>query len=84
MRGGSTAGTALAPRDPNPDPDPDQQLALLTVNDVAKLFAVNKDWIYDQAESGALPSIKLGRRQLRFRRSDLEAWLEARQRDSAG
>ena len=50
-------------------------LDLLTVADVCALFKVTKDWVYDEVEAGRLPHVKLGRKQLRFRRRELESYL---------
>lgn len=36
---------------------------------------VKKDWLYDQAERGSIPHIKVGR-MLRFNRGELRQWLE--------
>ncbi len=51
-------------------------LQLLTVDDVVTLFRVTKSWVYDMAERGGLPHLKLSHKALRFRRGDLEAWLD--------
>ena len=45
-------------------------LDLLTVDDVCRLLKVKRSWVYDAAERGDLPVVRLGR-QLRFRRTDL-------------
>lgn len=58
-----------------PEPSDDAGLDLLTVADVCALFKVTKDWVYDEVEAGRLPNIKLGRKQLRFRRRELESYL---------
>lgn len=52
-------------------------LQLLTVEDVARLFGVTKSWVYHAQKSG-LPSVKLAHKQLRFRRADLQKWLDDR------
>ena len=49
-------------------------LELLTVDDLVDLLKVRKSWVYDEVESGRLPAVRLGR-QLRFRISDVEAYL---------
>lgn len=62
-------------------PKPDGQLdplELLTVDDVAGLLKVKKSWIYDQVSVGSLPGVKIGH-HLRFRRSAIAAFLEARE-----
>lgn len=50
-------------------------IGLLDVDDLAALWKVNKQWIYDHVERGNLPHLKLGR-HLRFRPSDLAGMLE--------
>lgn len=45
---------------------------LLTVQEVARLLKVNKDWVYDAIATGRLTSVRLGARCLRVRTSDLE------------
>lgn len=49
--------------------------ALLNVKEVADFLRVNTNTVYVWARQGRLPAIKIGR-SWRFRRSDLEAWLE--------
>lgn len=53
-----------------------RHLALLTVDDLVALLQVKKSWIYDEVEAGRLQCLRLGR-QLRFRISDVEAYLQA-------
>ena len=50
---------------------------LLTVDEVCAWFKVSKDWVYDEVEAGRLPHVRLGRRHLRFRRSDLDWYIGA-------
>jgi excisionase family DNA binding protein len=53
-------------------------MELLKVEEVAALLRVPKSWIYMRTYEGAaetIPHIKLGR-HLRFRRSEIERWLE--------
>lgn len=51
-------------------------LELLTPHDVAKLFGVHVDWIYDQCAAGKMPHVRLGR-SIKFRPSDLEEYLDS-------
>lgn len=51
-------------------------LELLTPERLAELLSVKKEWLYEQARTGDLPTVRLGR-QLRFRRSDVMDWLDA-------
>lgn len=50
---------------------------LLTVDDAARLLAVRKSWLLDAAQAGRIPVVRLGGRVLRFRRDDLDAFVEA-------
>jgi excisionase family DNA binding protein len=52
-----------------------EALELLTPDELAGLLKVKVSWIYDQVEAGRLPVLRLNRR-LRFRRSDVHAFLE--------
>lgn len=53
----------------------DTMTELITPEELAATWKVTKAWIYDQYQSGKLKGIKLGRKQLRFRPSDIEAYL---------
>jgi len=50
--------------------------ALLTIQQVADYLQLNQSTVYQWAQKGRLPAIKLGGRW-RFRGKDLEAWLDA-------
>jgi excisionase family DNA binding protein len=50
---------------------------LLTVQDVCDWLKVSRAWVYDEVEAGRLPHLRIGRRLLRFRRRDLDRYLEA-------
>jgi excisionase family DNA binding protein len=53
---------------------------LLTVDDVARMLNVRKSWVYIKTtETRELPSLKIGR-FLRFRRSDIEAYIRGQRR----
>ena len=49
---------------------------LLNVQEVAEFLQMNAATIYNWAQEGRIPAIKLGR-SWRFRRTDLERWLDA-------
>jgi excisionase family DNA binding protein len=51
---------------------------MLTVEELCSWFKVSKDWVYDEVEAHRLPYVRLGRRHLRFRRRELEQYLNAR------
>lgn len=48
---------------------------LMSVEQVAKYLQLNRSTIYDWAQRGKLPAIKLGQ-VWRFRRAELDTWLE--------
>lgn len=50
---------------------------LMSVEQVAKYLQLNRSTVYDWAQKGKLPAIKLGQ-IWRFRRTELDAWLEAK------
>ena len=50
---------------------------LLTVEDVARLLAVPKSWVYQHAEAGTLPSRKIGKYR-RFVPAEITEFLEGR------
>jgi excisionase family DNA binding protein len=56
---------------------------LMTVGEVAGMLRVPLSWIYARTSGSGeqLPYLKVGR-HLRFRRSAIEAWLEAQSRNS--
>jgi excisionase family DNA binding protein len=50
---------------------------LLTVEEVADLLQVRTRWVYQHAQTGELPSVRIGK-YVRFHRSDLAAFLDTR------
>jgi len=52
---------------------------LLTAREVAELLGFAADTIVDWAEDGRVPCFKIGGR-LRFRLSEVEAWVESQRR----
>jgi len=59
--------------------DPDKQL--LTVEEAAKYFGVQKSTIYSWAWRRKIPSVKMGRRLL-FDQKDLDRIIEAGKREA--
>lgn len=61
-----------------------EQTPLLTIEEVSEFLRIPVSSLYRwrSAGSDAPPAIRLGR-HLRFRRSDIEAWLEGRTKASA-
>jgi excisionase family DNA binding protein len=56
---------------------------LLTARDVAGELAVSSETILRWTRAGELPAIRLPGGAIRFRREELDAWLEARSTDAA-
>lgn len=55
---------------------------ILTLRDVSRFLKVSEKTVYRLAQSGKLPSFKAGG-SWRFRRCDIEAWVEERIRAGA-
>ncbi len=55
---------------------------ILTLRDVSRFLKVSEKTVYRLAQSGKIPSFKAGG-SWRFRRSDIEAWVEERIHASA-
>lgn len=55
-----------------------EEIELLTVAEVCALFKVTRDWVYDEVEADRMPHVHLGRKHLRFFRSDLQQYLAER------
>ena len=51
--------------------------SLLRPNDVARLLAVSRAWVYEAARTGRIPSLRLGSEDgpLRFLAADIDKWL---------
>lgn len=56
---------------------------LLTVREVSERLGVPVSWVYSKAESGELPSFKVGRYR-RFETSEVEEWLLAQRKGRSG
>jgi excisionase family DNA binding protein len=55
---------------------------LMTVEEVAAMLRVPKSWVYGHTsgEGERIPFLKIGR-HLRFRRSEIQEWLQSRSRN---
>jgi excisionase family DNA binding protein len=51
---------------------------LLKVNEVAEMIGVSPKTVYGWVYQRAIPFVKPSRTTLRFRRNDIEAWLDER------
>ena len=48
---------------------------VMTVSEVAEYLRVNPQTVYRKAKAGELPAVRIGR-AIRFRRSELDAWMK--------
>ena len=48
---------------------------VMTVSEVAEYLRVNPQTVYRKAKAGEMPAVRIGR-AIRFRRSELEAWMK--------
>jgi excisionase family DNA binding protein len=55
---------------------------ILTLPEVAQLLKVAEKTVYTMAQKGELPAFKVGG-QWRFRRTDLDVWIDAKTRRPA-
>jgi excisionase family DNA binding protein len=56
---------------------------LVTAREVSETIGMSTHWVLDQFQKGQLPGFKIGR-AVRFRESEIIAWLEARRRGPIG
>ncbi len=57
--------------------------ALMTLDEVAAYLRLSKDTVYRMVKSGRIPAVKVGT-QWRFRRPEVEQWLESNANRSRG
>jgi excisionase family DNA binding protein len=50
--------------------------ALMKAQEAADYLSMSEEWIRQRGRDGTLPTVKLGR-ATRFRRSDLDEWLDS-------
>ncbi len=55
---------------------------ILTAQDAAAMLGCSQRHIYNLANAGEIPHVRLGDNMLRFRRSTLAAWMTAREKES--
>jgi excisionase family DNA binding protein len=53
--------------------------SLLTTRQVAEYLCVSPETILRRVRAGEIPAYRIATNALRFRESDIDAWLEARQ-----
>ena len=60
----------------------DNRKSLMTPEDVANYLSISSRTVYDYAQKGKIPAIKLGG-QWRFREDDISVWLDAKLESSS-
>lgn len=50
---------------------------LLTIEQMMDWWMVSKDWLYDAVQQNRIPYTRIGGRKLRFRKSEMIAYLKA-------
>ena len=53
---------------------------ILSPREVSRFYKVSRSWPYTEAKQGLLPYHKLGEKLIRFKKSDIEAFLEKSRR----
>ena len=56
--------------------------ALLTPAEVAKIFKVTAAAVYQMKQRGKLPFVTIGERGVRFKRADIEAYIQGRRTEA--
>jgi excisionase family DNA binding protein len=51
----------------------------MTLEELAEFLGVTPRWVYDNHKAQGIPAFQIGR-TLRFRRADIDTWLETRRR----
>ena len=54
-----------------------KEAPIMNVDDLAEYLKVPVAWIYKRTGGKEIPHIKLANRQLRFRKKDIDEWLES-------
>jgi len=53
----------------------------LTIEELSDRLGVKKTTLYSWVASGLIPHLRLGRRLIRFRKEDIDQWLESQRAD---
>ncbi len=53
---------------------------ILTVAEVAEYLRINPQTVYRKAKAGEIPAMRIGR-AIRFRRTELDAWLKSKEHE---
>ncbi|MBZ0154890.1 MAG: helix-turn-helix domain-containing protein [Alphaproteobacteria bacterium] len=56
--------------------------SLMTVEEVAHMLCVSKWTVYTWITKKKIPVLRISRRFVRFRREDIEAWLQSKKQDA--
>ena len=55
---------------------------VMTIEGLSKYLSVSKKWIYEQTSTRSIPHFKLTNKQLRFRKKDIDGWIDSLKRTS--
>jgi excisionase family DNA binding protein len=61
-----------------------QQEDILDVQGLCDYLKVSTKWVYEQTHLRTIPFLKLGNKQLRFKKSQIDAWLTGLRSPAAG
>jgi excisionase family DNA binding protein len=57
---------------------PVQSNNLMDINELCAYLNVSKQWVHERTHLKEIPYIKLSNKQLRFRKKDVDRWLDSR------
>jgi excisionase family DNA binding protein len=57
---------------------------ILNVQELALYLKVTPKWVYEQTHLKTIPHLKLSNKQLRFKRKDIDKWLDTLKTPSTG
>jgi excisionase family DNA binding protein len=56
---------------------PVQSDNLMDIDEICQYLRVTKNWVYERTHLKQIPYIKLSNKELRFRKKDIDQWLES-------
>src|SRR4051794_40338241 len=77
-RGGGVSANETMPAAHGAAVPAEQRDPLLTAREVAERLGATPRWVLDRWAAGDLPGFRLTARMVRFRASEIDAWLESR------
>ena len=49
---------------------------VLDVHELCEYLKVTPKWVYEQSHLKAIPHLKIGKKQLRFKKGDIDKWID--------